>query len=254
VMQSLAPQPKERFQNARAMALALGQAAPPASVLDVGAWVGRRVGLLLSSRAERIVELETADPRDLTLVHAQKSARERVATASLAPERDTAARSTVEHAGLSITPSTISRGPTRRQSRALLLLPSLLAVVGGVVIFLAFRSYHSGDEKAPAPARAPIAAAPGAASGTAIAAPPGERTSPPSAADPAEVAAIETTSAADSVASPKAEGASAAKAKTKAREKPRAPAAGAKGSAPSCDPPYSIDPDGIKHFKPECFK
>src|SRR5205823_6253414 len=126
----------------------------------------------------------------------------------------------------------------------------------GVLIFLAFRSSHSDDGRNSGPARqlvrAPVAAAPAPASPKDVkTASPGGRIATPSATEPSVsfVAAEETGSAAVPMVTAKGDRTT----KGKAKAKPKPLPAGAQPGA-SCDPPYSIDPDGIKHFKPECFK
>jgi serine/threonine-protein kinase len=55
----LARTPEERFESARAMAVALTNASPPASAAEVGAWVARIAAVPLAERALRVRALET---------------------------------------------------------------------------------------------------------------------------------------------------------------------------------------------------
>ncbi len=121
VMQALSANPGGRFLTARAMALALGQIVHPASVLEVGTWVERAAGPTLAARGEKIIELETVSLSDLTLAHPLGVPGANAPT----PVPPNASSSTpphaslhpIEHTGLSMAPSSITKEPGWRRSR-----------------------------------------------------------------------------------------------------------------------------------------
>jgi serine/threonine-protein kinase len=252
VMQALAANPGARFQNARAMAGALGQVVHPASVLDVGSWVERLAGNALAARSERIVELETVSLSDLTLAHpigAQASHGSTPAPPGVNGEGARgfrAQRHSIEHTGLSMAPSSITKDTAWRRTRPHIWVPTLFGIGAGV-LGIGFISRHTE--------RPPVAAArPAATAERELVAPPTELR----AADSVEHTETPTVAPVPAQTEGTAHGAGLVKTKAAApsgktshRPGSSAPPAAHPGS---CDPPYSMDADGIKHFKPECFK
>lgn len=57
VLRALSTEPSDRYETARAAALALQDAMAPASVTEVGDWVATRGGSILQRRAQRIAEI-----------------------------------------------------------------------------------------------------------------------------------------------------------------------------------------------------
>jgi serine/threonine-protein kinase len=247
IMQSLAADPDGRFQNARAMAGALGHAVHPASVLDVGAWVQRVAGATLAARSEKIIELEMVSPSELTLAKPLRSGSN-APPGDVPSSRDVPAApirglgDRIEHTGLSMSPASLTKDPGRRGPRARVFIPTAALSIAILGVLLAVTQRRS-EEHAASSARAakpPPAAA--LAPNTAVL----SRQEPVAAgASSGAPAPEEATTRVVAASAP----ASATSARLKGgKPKPHvAPAA-------DCAPPYSIDSDGIKHFKPECFK
>ncbi|HEX3596904.1 MAG TPA: serine/threonine-protein kinase [Polyangiaceae bacterium] len=261
VMQALSANPSGRFLTARAMAGALGQAVHPASVLEVGSWVERAVGPTLAARGEKIVELETVSLSELTLAHPlgvpagnAPTAMPANAASASAPARSS--RHPLEHTGLSMAPSSITKEPGWRRSRAHIWVPTLLGLLCGALViaavFLRRPEDHvasGGSEMRAPPSVTALAPAPG----TAVA-PLKEPAVESASAAPAYPAASTQVVTTAHFASTTARAPATGKSKTASSGKAKSAAPAHHASAASCEPPYSIDSDGIKHFKPECFK
>jgi serine/threonine-protein kinase len=232
------------------MAGALSHAAHPASVLDVGAWVQRVAGATLAARSEKIIEIESVQLSELTLARPLRAAsnappgegpRSRVVSAPAAR----GSREHVDHTGLSMAPSSLTKDTQARGPRARIWIPTAAIVLSILGALLAFTQRGSGDRAALPPAastRAPPAAAKLAPNSTAVLEPPhdpeGHEPSSPVRAPDETSTEVAGSSSALPVALPRP---------GSARPKHH-------GAPSNCDPPYAIDSDGIKHFKPECFK
>lgn len=276
VMRALTTNVEQRFQTAREMAIALGQAVALASTLEVSSWVTALAGAELSRRAERIAEVERISLSELTqsrpIPVRELAARQSSVAPSTTPAPDgrvqrasddpaAPALPTAVHTDLSIVPSSahsyLRKG--RRPSRALLFaLPVALGGVAALAFYL--------RPEAPPPTVTAITASEPEASGTSVAlaspsgvggaatqeasAPPlpAEVTSSVSAAPPAS-AEVPVTRGRPAARRPQAP--APAQNKLTARPSPPAPAAVSPGS--KCAVPYTIDKDGIKRFKVECF-
>jgi serine/threonine-protein kinase len=271
VLTALARNPEERFQNARAMALALTTVVPPAGTLEVATWMSRICGAMLRQRADRLSELEAVPLEELTqglpvrsrlapLVASPPERSHRVGPfASVAEARATA---TPERAVLPLeTPSRASR----RRPRAVTM--SAAAVLLGIsalgTTFLARR----GESSEPALQAVPIEATTSARSPETVVA----AQSPVSvlAASPSAVEADAELDRGGAAAAPQRGVATAVLPRAAAlppvrrqAATPRARAAGsARTSAPSsadrssrtCALPFFLDRRGTKRFNPECF-
>lgn len=217
VMKALTHTPEGRFASAREMAIALEACAPPASSLTVGAWVSSIAGDSLRDRAGRLREAE--EHTGVSVVTNVAALQRRLSDAALP--------GTPEHARSSY-PDRESSWVVRRRRPWLkrgALAVALLALLGGVVF--ALRS------KAPQAAPAVV-----------------QRRVEPEQAIAATVASVKTSEPAPAAPPSTPVVAHAAKRVSK----PSAPRSPVAQAAPdNCKPPYVLDAQGRKRFKPECF-
>jgi eukaryotic-like serine/threonine-protein kinase len=224
VERSLARNPEERFATAREMAIALADAVPPAGSMEVGDWVEQRAHQILADRARAVSDVE----RQTT------NSEVRAAFGSGFPHSEET-RTALSSADISATdPAT----PARRTRPVLIAAGAALLVAVGAWGWLR-RAPTSHGPVAAVPVAAPVAATQAVVQ-------------PPQATKPGE-------SALPVLDAPAAEAPSAAPpslATVAASRQKRATASTLKTAAPkkNCDPPFDIGKDGIKHFKPECFK
>jgi serine/threonine-protein kinase len=219
VSRALATDPAARFASAGAMLGALGAASRRASARDVAAWVGEIARAELAARTElvRQVETDAAPPRI-------EPGSETLPLPPHAP-LPVGAGFTLP---LPVTPRKSGNG-----SRALLIAGTASLAIA-IVTAIGFASRR--DVTTP-PAPTTTATVTPEPSAPASAAPP---TAPPepepstSTAPPPRVAPI-----------PRARVPSAA-----STAKPSASAA----ARPDCDPPYTVDAQGDKHYKAQCFR
>jgi serine/threonine-protein kinase len=218
VKRALARDPAERFATAREMAMALAEAVPPASSMEIGDWVEQRAHQILADRARALSDVE----RQTT------SSDVRPAFASEFPRLSSSeeTRTALSSADLAV-PS--SSQPRRKRVALIAVAASLLVLL--VALALTHRS-GSPPVEAALPVAPPVVAAP-----------------PVAAAEPQTAAALPTAEPLQ----PATPAPSAATAPT--RQKRAVTATASKpASKKNCNPPFDIGPDGIKHFKPECFK
>jgi serine/threonine-protein kinase len=224
VKRALARNPAERFATAREMAMALAEAVPPASSMEVGDWVEQRAHQILADRARALSDVErqtmTSDVR--------------AAFASSSPPSSEGTRTALSSADLqALTPPAPAR---RKRLAAVALAASLLVLIGAWGLLRRPPQVEAG-----LPAPAPLASPP------AVAAQP---------AAPVEVAADAPAPMAPAALAPEAPAAPAPSAPVAASRQRRAVVAPVSKPAAkkNCNPPFDIGSDGIKHFKPECFK
>jgi serine/threonine protein kinase len=246
-LRGLARAPGDRYDNAREMALALERCFGIASPAEVGAWVESLAGELLVERAQRVAEVESHSSAGGGPLHdAPPRSPSLDASGGYAPrtraEEDDGTRSLLSSVSVSSAlvpePASVRRG--RRAWGAALGLGAIL--LAGGAGFLALRS---GLTQAPFPS-APGNESQPTSSTSASSAP--DSTSPP-ASPPTE-----------SSASPPVVDAGAPSPTRVARPSRGSPhnragpsAAPGKGPSADCDPPFTLDDDGHKHFKPECY-
>jgi serine/threonine-protein kinase len=222
VMKALAPDPAARFESAREMALALEQAAEPASALKTGAWVESVARDAIAHRASLLREAE--EESSISRVSDPESLQRSLADvpASVPPSART-----------DVVTSSVDAAPSKSWTR-----PAILA--GAVAIALlayAVVASRTGqpDAARPSPSASPPAvqaAAPEPAAPEAVPAAPSAPALDLDAPEPPASAAPQT--------------AATGKATKRAAPKPRAAAA-------NCTPPFVLDAQGRKRFKPECF-
>jgi serine/threonine-protein kinase len=219
VQRGLERDPARRFETARDMALALEACGPFAPPSEVGAWVERVAGAALAERSRRIESIEASPlPPSDTL-------SEMLGVAPAPALEETAPPTARE------SPRARPERP-RRSALALPLAGGLALVLGAAATWVVLRPPLG------APA-VPTAAAPPAAPEVAG----GASASTPTAAAPAEPpSATASASARPPAPAPRA------------TAHPMGTAHARASAAPAgCDPPYSVDAEGHKHFKTECL-
>jgi serine/threonine-protein kinase len=229
IKRALARDPAERYATAREMAIELADTVPPASSLEVGDWVEQRAHQILADRARALSDVERQTSSDV-----------RPAFASGYPRHSSSEETRTALSSADLVPSV--QGEQKKRKRA-----AVIVTFGAAVLLVLVWMLQRGEPPAAAPvAAAPIAAAPVAAAPVAPV--------PAVAAAPVELAAAvaaEPAPAASVVEQTPAAAASVAPSHTAKRVATSAIKPAAKKN---CTPPFEIGKDGIKHFKPECFK
>ena len=235
------PDPRQRFANAAEMAAALTTAVPPARADQVVELVTRLAGDVLDVRGELVRRIE-ADPLDEP-PSATAQGPAIVDTTELLPSSDliTADPPAREPAVGRATPPPMALPPpsprrASRPRRALLFLSGVIVTLLVALVWARFGRPEVRDipiTEAVAAPSPPPSLAPGVAAAPPSLAVAAEPPPPPDLPAEAPAAAPE----------PAAKPASAA---TKRR-----PRTGRTG--PDCQPPFRIDADGRKHYKPECL-
>jgi eukaryotic-like serine/threonine-protein kinase len=226
MLKALARDPSERFATAQDMALALESAVPPASALRVGAWVSSIARESIERRQQSLREAEEGSAPD-ALVDAE-ALQQRLSADTVRTDPN---RNGEPTAIVFARPSTPAL-PLSRKSMALS-GAALLALTG---LFLAWPRGTPVAASAPAP-MAQLAPT------TVVVAAPVTPASPPTSAD---VISPESLPTAGTISSARA---GADLISHPAPRKELRP----KGPPVSCRPPYVLDAQGRKRFKPECF-
>ncbi len=240
VLRALARDPRQRFSTAREMARAIEAAIPIASRSEVGAWVERLAGDVLAARAGTMARIE----RDLVQPQVAEPT-EGDAPALSAPSVPGAMASNIPEADA-------AAGP-RASSRRTLLRALATCAVGALAMLAVTGLRGSGARSAAAPHLAQALPAPPVAAPATVA----------SGAEPAASAADEPPQAAKVAArpsSPLPRAAPAPKAAPRAGPNQKAAARPTSGGdvppaavrAP-CNPPWTLDAQGIKQYKLECL-
>ncbi len=240
--------PAQRFATAREMARAIELCLRPTAAVDVGEWVDRMAQATLLQRARLVAGSEQA--------HASMSSGDQPVTelytpahAPLTPAPATLATiaAATGHAGDRPTPSSSATRPALSSSvtaPAKTALPPVVYLLIGASAMAAFGVGALALTRQPPTATPPE---PGIASSSA---PRADGTAsdsrlPPPAASIVAPTPKETASA--SVEPPLAATASAALVKPQ-------PSVRSTPAAPRCNPPYTVDAMGDKHYKRECLK
>jgi len=237
VLRGLARDPTTRFETARDMAAALEEAVPPASAAQVSEWVERVAGPVLAERAARIAAIERGDPGVVPVDVAAPGA-ETAAEAQSAGGDGLPTQVSSISVATNATRSDAARGS--RRSMIALAAGAALAVLG---VTLMVRSSRGPSADSPA---APPSSVSTAATST---------SDPSAAASPAGSSpeAPQTSAAASTPASPPPPSSGPA-----ARPPPATTpthTAPARRPAPrvNCNPPFTWDSLGKKHYKAECL-
>jgi serine/threonine protein kinase len=260
-MRGLAVDPDRRFPTAREMARALEEAIPIAMVSKVGDWVEQVAKEALDRRSATVASIEsdsfvqpplqqehTPSGADGAFASAMASSPSgRVVARSALPAASSAPIATAED-GI---PTQLSSGSGSSPGRPPLFgagpwrIRLVAAASGGLILVTALTLWLSRHSPAPAPAAAGPAAptfsaeASGSAAGT------------PALAVPTESPSSSAT--APAIPSMTASAPLAPAATTPGRVRPRPTPASATSPKANCDPPYTLDDQGRKDFKPECY-
>jgi serine/threonine-protein kinase len=249
-LRSLTRNPARRYESARVMALAIEESLPLATPSQVGQWVERLMADVLTERREQIAEIEreaeggeggtairmSRPPDPAVNIPTAPGGRPPVDEPSLTATRPEL-RAPVQESMLTDTSLVASepQPPARRSSRRGSLVGVatvglvFLGVVGGVALLRRDPSSPSVAASAATTATAaPVVPVP--ASASPIAPPPAATT-----ADPETPPVVSPTDLPEATSPPTGHAAPARRA---------APA--------SCNPPYTIGPNGYKKYKREC--
>jgi serine/threonine-protein kinase len=237
VMQALALESTRRFQSARAFARAIEDTVAGERRARVADWLMAVAGTTLHDRAAIVAEIESSTSINLTQAQIEDAVM-RTVDPPVRDDRSGSARLGESSASLSLPRQSAGRGAV------------VLVFVGALVASLAAMAYFVLSR--PRPSIAPVSAAvSGPAASTALAAkapePVASGAPAPAAKEPAAPSAFAAPAseppASATPSPPRAHGIGAS---------PRGGAAKKRGDA-ICDPPFTFDADGIKHYKPECF-
>ena len=242
VMRGLAVDPRDRWATAREMALALEKCAGIASPSEVGVWVDSLARESLSKRSVSVNEIEASSSSamlrvsaaDLTVVLTPAVPAVPAPAAPATPAALPADTGTSP--GMAIAEGAAAPAAPRPRAQSRWLVPALAAFG---VIALGFALRPLWQETPPPVTQAAEASSLSVAASPAVQA-------PSEAPTPAPV---------DTVAASAAAPAPVAAASSKAPSKPaQGPATAVKKPrGTGCEPPYTIDSAGHKHYKVECF-
>ena len=244
VLKALAPAVEDRFATAREMAIALENCVAPASSLKVGAWVESVAGDSLKQRAQRLREAE--ESTGVNAVVDVEGLQKRLADARISfPPRDSDGR--IPLAGRRAPPLPTTDTATQPAAHSNWVRRSRRSswVTRGAVIAAALAGVGIAALVL-RPAKAPVGAR------TAPSVEPATLTAPqPSAvSDPVAVQAADLPQEAPT---PLPSAATSASAATPAMRVVKKAAPKATHAQANCVPPYTLDAQGRKRFKPECF-
>jgi serine/threonine protein kinase len=217
VLRGLATRPAQRFATAEAMASALREGRPPCAPAEIARWLTRFAGDELELSEERVRLLEQLPP--VAPIGAADASGGSPVVASLPASSTSTSRESV---------------PSTHERRAKAWLPVLAASIALVAALVAFRAVGRASGGGAA-----LRTSVGAAVSEARDPPPAALDVPaPPATEPPPPAPV---SAPRPLAPPSAGSPKAASAR---------PRRGLKGK---CDPPYTVDANGFKHYDPACF-
>ena len=253
--------PSERYATAKAMAHDVEKVVGVASASEVAEWVERLAGAVIQQRTRRIAELESSAQLDRANLHAalaDELARS-PASGPIAPPSGSQIShvSQVSQISQASQPSAasqygvpVSHRPPEAQPRRVGLWVGVGAGALALVALAFFvgrlgtrREEPRGTAQGPS-ASAVVTTATATTNATNTSAATGATTATPPATGAAEPAA----SVRGATASAATTSAATAKPVVSASAKPAHTAA-----RTSCDPPYTLDSSGHKHFKPECL-
>jgi serine/threonine protein kinase len=228
VMRGLDRDPSKRFETAHDMAVALERCLAPASAAEVAHWLEQAAGPALARRAAAIAALESGAPDASTSVHAGEAVL------------DEPAQPTADASSLSVV-SGVTSAPSSGAKRRVQWVLAAGVLAAAAITATRIPSWSRGAAAAPRelPSRHAIAAQPTAAAA-------------PSAAAANEPGPAETIPVATPDAPPPIEASSSSAPAPPAVAAPprRGPAA---PRASDCNPPFTWDDQGKKHYKRNCL-
>jgi eukaryotic-like serine/threonine-protein kinase len=255
--------PAKRFQTGREMASALEHAVRPATPTEVGAWVVSLAAEPLRRRSEQIAEIESASDVTSGVETQAKLFLAELASAPQLPAREEeprSARSELSHVAV----ATGTEGPTwarTRSTRAAWLFVGTLTLA--CIVLAAMRwAPRAADREPVAEKPPPVAvaaevpagptASPALAESVSTSAIGAAAAAVPAPVASSQAAVVRAPARRYAPSLPPRPNASPAPT-TAAPVSPQAPAAPPTKLSRDCDPPYTIDSAGEKHYKKECF-
>jgi serine/threonine-protein kinase len=238
IARALAPSPDARFATALEFAAALEEAAgPPAPQREVAEWVNSAGGARLAARRDLLMAVEqtpTDGPSgEVSALNGQPRSRAEVRAASEAATMVVPAAESATAAGGELQAQPLRTIPASRPSSRQFGITAGI-VLAGLALFglVAARTRHrhpvAAERTAPPPSALVTAAAP-ASSGEAIESDASDAPTPPAASRP--VSSHVAVHVAPHIAG--------------SARKPTTP--------DNCDPAFTFDSAGVKHFKPRCL-
>lgn len=219
VLKALSRDPAKRFETARQMALAIERCVPLATAAEIGEWVEMTCAAELHERAEAVRRIEASSP--------PKDTRPLTEPSTLSEATPRAASMTP---AVSEVRTTVRRRPWLGG-----------ALLGAGICAGAVSAALVVSRPAPVTAAASVELAP-----TGVA-PPSPVPSAPSAPSARLAEAVPTPLPSSAASKPTSSSQTTARQPGATRTK-RGPAS----SATSCDPPYTVDAQGVRHYKPQC--
>jgi serine/threonine protein kinase len=264
VLCGLSRDPAGRFASAREMARALEKNGHLAPSSDVGEFVERVAGPMLSDRADHIAKIESSSPHLLLHDEGATPSGESVtadpgavatvteAATKPAPSSPGGDRSSVSNATATTVTGDLSLSSKGENSVVAARRHAMRRIVGIAVaaaaaVLLVAIGIALGARREPAAAPAPIAN--DTAASPTIPLPPAATVAPPPAVVTTEPTAAESSSVAAAPPSPPVPPPTSLPAATQpaARQAPRRVAV-------DCNPPYTVDAQGFRHYKRECAR
>jgi serine/threonine-protein kinase len=276
VLRGLARDPADRYESARDMARALERALPLAPASDVGEFVEKLAAPALALRAERIAKIESSSqalkvPSTPALRASDASWPSLVVPAPPRPSSTTQVDTVGPPApptplppgersigaivsdSLRRAPAELDQEPTflRMRKRVLRRVVISVAAMAGAVVLVAvgvgLRKRQEPMTAAPVvTSAAPAVPGPSSPLGSGTPAMAPAAPSP----EPAPGAEAQADSAPGPAATPPSSGAAPATRNRAVAPRP----VPQRAAAPSCDPPYTIDPNGFRRYKRECLR
>jgi serine/threonine-protein kinase len=280
VLRGLARDPADRYETARDMARALERALPLAPASDVGEFVEKLAAPALALRAERIAKIESSSqalkvpstpalrasdaswPSLVVPAPPRPSATTQVDTVAPPPDPATPLPPGERSIGAIVSdslrraPAELDQEPTflRMRKRVLRRVVISVAAVAGAVVLVALgvglRKHQEPFAAAPV-ATSAAPAVPGPSSPAVPGTPPLAPAAPSPEAAPAAEAQADLAPPTSGAAL--SSGASSTTPATRNRAVAPRPVP-QRAAAPSCDPPYTIDPNGFRRYKRECLR
>jgi serine/threonine-protein kinase len=266
VLRGLAREVDGRYDTARAMAADLEKAVQPAGVSEVSDWVEHFAADALKARAAVVSRIESQSGVDASELADLRSSVSDFAAASQSkgsaarlppPSGDGSSASAAAPIALvkrSVNAAAVLSDRSSPSSRGRLAL-----VLGGLVVVLAAvgavaRTY--AVQPVAVVAQPPSSAVPVV---SAASSPPEPWRAPASsAASPAALSASAAPSQHPEQTTGSGDAAVSVPASRPGRSTPHpkspSPTASAAAPAPNCNPPFTYDADGLKHFKPDCLQ
>ncbi len=238
-LRGLARDRQARFATAREMALALERCTRLAPPSEVGEWVERTAGQVLVMRAQNLAEIESISSHvPLTAIPTPPPAAPAKPSEPSGPASAKAdGVSSSQLSSISVAKSGVPEAHAAPASRR------RGWVWGGAMLVVAlgaagaFREISARKEAASQPSEAVPSAAP----------------PPSSSAAEAAASAASTVAAPSASASPSAASASASASAVVVKPPPPPPRPRHPSKLEGCDPPYTIDAEGHKHYKLNCL-